>query len=152
MVAALFGGVSAVAPDRNGSVVLDGFGRSRLRRVSPDGTFTTVAGSDSAGFAYGALGVLNTPSNGAIEPTGAIMFGDQKNHVVGRISPSRAVSTIARLLSVAASGRRSSGPRIVSRQDGLGNVFVSESDRHRVLQIFVIRRVRSNTNTTIPLM
>ena len=85
----------AIGPD--GSVyVADAGDTNAIRRVSPDGDITTIAGG-TEGFADGT-GVearFNTPSGVAVDGTGVVYVADTGNHAVRRIDAAGHVTTIA---------------------------------------------------------
>ena len=68
----------------------------RLRRISPNGEVTTVAGSDS-GFADGSAdrARFNALSGIAIAADGTLYVADTGNNAIRRVTPGGSVSTIA---------------------------------------------------------
>jgi sugar lactone lactonase YvrE len=85
----------ALGPD--GAIyVADGVGSHRIRRVSPDGVVTTVAGGER-GFADGpgAYARFDTPSGIAIDASGVLYVADTGNNAVRRIGPDGLVTTVA---------------------------------------------------------
>ncbi len=84
----------AVAPD-GGFYILERVGvegrAGRIRRVSPDGIITTVAGTETVGFS-GDLGVpalaeFNHPEHIAVDQEGRLLIADFANHRVRRVGP-----------------------------------------------------------------
>jgi hypothetical protein len=73
--------------------------RQRIRRVAPDGTITTIAGSDE--FGYGGDGGpatkarLSLPNDVLPEKDGGFLIADTYNNRVRRVSPDGVITTIA---------------------------------------------------------
>src|SRR6185436_16824862 len=85
----------AVAAD--GTIYVADAGESnRIRKVSPDGNVTTLAGA-SEGFAdgAGASASFNTPSALAFGPDGNLYVADTGNNRIRKITPDGTVSTVA---------------------------------------------------------
>ena len=89
-------GVS-VGPD--GSVFIADQYNHRIRRVWPNGTITTVAGTGKQGSkgdgGSALLAELYWPTSLAIANDGSLYFSDQGNYVVRRISPAGVITTVA---------------------------------------------------------
>ena len=88
----------AVGPD--GGVYVADFNNHRIRRVAPDGTMTTFAGSGDpaqGGFADGAADQarFNQPSGLAFDAAGNLYVADFSNHRVRKVDVAGAVSTVA---------------------------------------------------------
>lgn len=86
-----------VAVAKDGALfVSDAGDNNRIRRIAPDGTVTTVAGSVE-GFAdgVGAAAAFDTPSGLAFDRDGNLYVADTGNHAIRKITPQGAVSTIA---------------------------------------------------------
>jgi len=85
----------AVAAD--GTIYVGDAGESnRIRKLSPDGNVTTLAGG-SEGFAdgAGAAASFNTPSALALGPDGNLYVADTGNNRIRKITPDGKVSTVA---------------------------------------------------------
>src|SRR5690349_22690781 len=85
----------AVAADGTIYVADAGEG-NRIRKISPDGSVTTLAGG-SEGFADGAgtSASFNTPSALALGPDGNLYVADTGNNRIRKITPAGQVSTVA---------------------------------------------------------
>jgi glucose/arabinose dehydrogenase len=87
----------ALLPD--GSMVLADTSNHRIRRVSPNGTITTVAGTGTFGYSGdggpATAAQIAAPRGIATLPDGSILFPDSGNHRVRRISPSGVITTVA---------------------------------------------------------
>ncbi len=95
--AAQFHYPSGVAVDGEGNFIVADFTNNRLRKIAPDGTVSTLAGSGSAGFAdgAGAAAQFYNPSGVAVDGEGNFIVADQSNHRVRKIAPDGTVSTLA---------------------------------------------------------
>jgi sugar lactone lactonase YvrE len=85
----------AVATD--GTIYVADAGESnRVRKISPDGSVTTLAGG-AEGFAEGAgtSAAFNTPSALALGPDGNLYVADTGNNRIRKITPAGTVSTVA---------------------------------------------------------
>jgi hypothetical protein len=86
----------AVASD--GAILIADTGNDRIRRVAPDGTISTVAGT-GAGLAGdgdpAATAKLTTPFSVAALPHGGFLFADTGNQRVRRVTPLGAIFTVA---------------------------------------------------------
>src|SRR4051794_27456513 len=85
----------AIAGD--GTIYVADAGESnRIRKISPDGTVSTLAGS-SEGFAdgTGTSASFNTPSALALGPDGNLYVADTGNNRIRKITPAGQVSTVA---------------------------------------------------------
>ena len=69
----------------------------RIRRISADGTVTTVAGMGSPGLRDGLAqeAMFDTPCGVAVDSQGNLFVADTGNHAVRKITPGGEVETIA---------------------------------------------------------
>lgn len=98
---AKFNGPSGIAAAADGSLYVADSRNHRLRRVTPDGTVTTVAGAGPVdcmpgGFADGAADQarLFNPTGIAVAPDGTVYFADTGNHRI-RALRNGEVTTVA---------------------------------------------------------
>lgn len=94
---ATFRGVYGLAFDRDGNMYVADFEGNRIRRITPSGTVTTLAGSGVAGSAdgVGTAASFNLPSAVAVDAHGNVFVADSANHRIRRITPAGVVSTFA---------------------------------------------------------
>jgi sugar lactone lactonase YvrE len=95
--AAEFNGPRGVAVDGEGSFIIADSGNHRVRKITPEGTVSTLAGSGSAGFAdgAGAAAQFNYPYGVAVDGEGSIIITDQENQRVRKLTRDGTVSTLA---------------------------------------------------------
>jgi sugar lactone lactonase YvrE len=139
--AAHFSGPQGVAVDGEGNIIVAEFGNHRVRKITPDGTVSTLAGSGSAGFAdgAGAAAQFNCPIGVAVDGEGSIIIADQWNNRVRKITPDGTVSTLA------GSGRQGFADGAGADAqfnlpygvavDGEGSIIVTDYNNHRVRKI-----------------
>jgi DNA-binding beta-propeller fold protein YncE len=89
--------------DRDGHVVFVDYGNHCIRRISPEGAVTTVAGTGQPGHLDGPAGQaqFSFPMNLAIDAAGHLYVTDSQSGHVRRIAPDGTVSTLAQLLTPA---------------------------------------------------
>jgi sugar lactone lactonase YvrE len=94
---ASFNGPYAIAVDNQGNVYVTDVQNFAIRKISPSGAVSTLAGSGSRGFSNGtgASASFNAPYSIAVDNQGNVYVGDLGNFAIRKISPSGAVSTLA---------------------------------------------------------
>ena len=141
--AALFSGPADVAVDTFGNLyVADAF-NDTVRKVTPAGVVSTMAGSPgSAGSAdgTGAAARFNHPSGVAVDSSGNVYVADTDNDTVREITPAGVVTTLAGQagLSGSADGTgaaaRFNGPSGLA-VDAAGNRYVADTLNHTLRMI-----------------
>jgi len=139
--AAQFSGPQGVAVDGEGNIIVAEFGNHRVRKITPDGTVSTLAGSGSQGFAdgAGAAAQFNYPYGVAVDGEGSIIVADGSNNRVRKITPDGTVSTLAGSGSQgfadgAGAAAQFNYPFGVA-VDGEGSIIVTDYNNHRVRKI-----------------
>lgn len=138
-----------VAVDRLGNLFVSDAGlNDRIRRISPAGSVTTVAG-ERAGFADGSRTAarFRTPSGLALDLDGRIYVADTGNHAIRRITPEGVVTTLA---GNGSPGYRD-GPGGVAQFNGpvgvavdeAGTVYVADTYNDRIRTIAPDGQVRT---------
>lgn len=96
-IEARFNRPSSLAVDARGTIYVGEEAGHRIRRITPDGQVSTVAGTGEAGFADGmaSQAKFNTPLGLAADMQGNLYVADSKNYRIRRISPDGIVSTVA---------------------------------------------------------
>jgi DNA-binding beta-propeller fold protein YncE len=118
-------------------------GNHTIRKISLDGTVSTVAGmAGQSGSADGdgAAARFCGPKALAVGGDGAIYVADTENHLIRKISPAGAVTTLAGTAGSPGSQDGTGSSASFFRPlgitvDGSGNVYVADTGNHVVRQI-----------------
>ena len=98
----------ALAVDPSGALLISDQRNQRIRKVSPDGTISTVAGTGTAGFsgdsAPAVNAQLNFPRGIAVDSKGNLFIADQRNGRIRKVSPDGVITTIAGSGSLTSTG------------------------------------------------
>jgi RHS repeat-associated protein len=134
----------AVAAD--GSVYVADTGANRIRRISPSGTITTVAGGGAPADGLGDGGAatsarLSAPMGVAVAPDGAVYVADTGHDRVRMVGTHGAITTVAGTGAPGFSG--DGGPAVAARLraprgvavDREGDVLIADTDNDRVRRV-----------------
>jgi len=88
---------SGIAIDRDGNLYVADTGNHAIRKVTPQGVVTTVAGNGRPGFRDGAArdAQFDGPIGVAVGKDGSLWIADTYNDRIRRIAPDGTVSTVA---------------------------------------------------------
>jgi len=144
-VAAQLGGPTRMAFDHDGNLIFCDTGNHVLRRILPDGTIATFAGTGTQGYAGdGGPAVeaqLWNPYDLAVADDGTIYVAESGSHVVRAIEPDGTISTVAGTGIGAFAGDQ--GPAVearLRRPSGLtlhadGSLWIADTLNHRVRRV-----------------
>ncbi|MGB7922066.1 MAG: NHL repeat-containing protein [Pyrinomonadaceae bacterium] len=95
--AAAFNTPSALALDEAGNLYVADTGNHAIRKVTPAGTVTTLAGDGTAGYSDGpaAAARFNGPCGVTVDAHGNVYVADTYNDRIRRITPGGQVETVA---------------------------------------------------------
>lgn len=95
--AASFNVLLAVTVDASGTLYVADYGNHMIRKISPAGVVTTLAGTTTPGYAdgTGAAARFNLPSGVALDASGNVYVADFANNLIRKISPAGVVTTVA---------------------------------------------------------
>jgi hypothetical protein len=95
--AAHFNRPTGIAVDNEGNIIVADYDNHRIRKITPGGAVSTLAGSGGAGFAdgQGTAAHFHFPFDVAVDNEGNIIVADMNNHRIRKITPGGAVSTLA---------------------------------------------------------
>ena len=132
-----FSGPSGLTVDASGNVYVTDSStpttasNNLIRKISPDGTVTTIAGiagPSGSGFNDSTdphQATFNLPSGIAVDGSGNIYIADSGNNVIRMIAPSGAVTTIAG--SATEPGGSADGPGPLARFNGPASLAIDSS-------------------------
>jgi uncharacterized protein (TIGR03437 family) len=134
-----------VAADLAGNVYFADLGNQRVRRIAPDGTMSTVAGTGVKGsLGDGGLATnaqLMSPRNVAVDAAGNLYISEFEGHRVRRVTNDGKISTVA---GSGIAGFRGDGGLAVNAQisfpagltlDRDGNLYLADSQNQRIRKI-----------------
>ena len=132
---------SGVALDASGNVYVADTANNKIRKITPTGAVTTLAGSTS-GFADGAGSSVQfkNPSAVALDASGNVYVADLGNNKIRKITPAGAVTTLSGSTSGFADGTATTAkfnlPSGVA-VDASGNVYVADVGNNKIRTIVV---------------
>ena len=136
-----FDSPASVAVDASGNVFVADSTNSIIRKISPLGAVSTIAGSGNIGTAdgIGTAASFDRPNGVAVDGSGNLYVSDTYNHKIRKITPAGVVTTFAgsgSLGSVDGAGAtaRFGQPRGLA-VDGSGNIYVSDTYNHMIRKI-----------------
>jgi len=138
--AAQFNHPFGVAVDSSGNVFVGDLDNHRIRRITPAGVVSTLAGTGIRGHAdgIGNTAQFNDPLGVAVDSSGNVYVADFRNHRIRRITPAGVVSIFAGSTEGFADGAGTEAqfnyPTGVA-VDSSGNVFVTDSVNHLIRKI-----------------
>ena len=127
-----------LAVDRDGNLYIADNGNNRVRRVTPDGIITTIAGGGQSGDGGPAVNARVNPYSLAVDNAGNLFVRD-----IGRIrkvTPTGIITTVAGTGIPGFSG--DGGPATSARlagggiaADSAGNLFIADQGNHRLRKV-----------------
>ena len=152
---ARFNGSFNLTADDSGNVYVADFSNQRIRKISPAGNVTTIAGSGQEGYADGpALSAkFDYPRGIVLDKSGNLYIGDSWNHRIRKIDlKTNQVTTYAgggQAMGVQVEGGyldASDTAASFNTPCGLsidpdGNIYVADANNHRIRKIDALRRV-----------
>ena len=134
-----------VIVDALGNLFIADWLNNRIRKVDTNGIITTVAGTNSAGFAGdGGLAVnakLNRPAAVAVDGFGNLFIADMSNNRIRKVDASGFITTLAGTNTAAFSGDGGTATNASLNQpngvavDTFGDVFISDYANNRIRMV-----------------
>ena len=137
----------SVAIDASGSIYISegGFGASRIRKVSANGTISTIAGNGALSFSGdggpATSAALNVPLGIALDAAGNLYIADGGNSRIRKVSASGIITTVAGKSTFSFSG--DGGPATSAglnaptwvAVDSAGNLYITDAGNERVRMV-----------------
>lgn len=141
--AALIGEAAGIACDLKGNFYVADAIDHRVRRISPDGTITTWAGTGTGGFSGdggpAAAAELNAPYGLAADAVGNLYIADLGNARVRRVGPDGIIKTVAGGGTLMGDGIRATDAALVSPRNVVaapdGTLYISDFSANRVFSV-----------------
>jgi sugar lactone lactonase YvrE len=140
-LAASFKNPNGVAIDAFRNIYVADAGNHIIRKITPMGVITTLAGSGTAGYTNGTgtAASFNIPTGVALDLAGNVYVADAGNHVIRKITYMGVVTTLAGSgtvgstdgLGTAASFDAPSG----IATDAAGDIYMSDFSNHRIRKV-----------------
>jgi sugar lactone lactonase YvrE len=146
-----------VATDSSGNVYVADTCNHTIRKITPKGAVTTLAGlAQSWGSAdgTGSAARFHFPFDVATDGSGNIYVADRDNNTIRKVSPAGTVTTLAGLagssgyLDATGSDARFNEPRAVST-DNSGNIYVADTNNNSIRKVTPAGAVRTIANLVL---
>ncbi|MEY2621629.1 MAG: Virginiamycin lyase [Pseudomonadota bacterium] len=138
---ASFNSPSGVVVDGSGNVFVADRNNHRIRKITPAGVVSTLAGSGNTGSTdgNGTAASFNNPFGLTIDGSGNVFVADRTNHLIRKITPAGAVSTLAGSGSSGSADGSGMAASFYYPQgvvlDDLGQLVVADYFNHRIRKI-----------------
>jgi len=142
LTTARFNAPTGVATDGQGNIYVADQINQRIRKITPAGVVSTIAGDGTRGYIDGnGVGAeFRYPTSLAVDGSGNIYVADVENFVIRKITPAGVVSTLAG--SGAAGFADNTGtaakftfPQGIAVDQSSGNIYVADKNSHRIRKV-----------------
>jgi sugar lactone lactonase YvrE len=136
-----------VAADNAGNVYIADFEKNVIRKVTPDGKISTIAGNGHQGYlgdgGPAANALLDNPGGVAVDSAGNVYIADTGNSVIRTISAS--TGNISTYAGNGTAGHGGDGGPATSAElnlpygmafDGAGNLYIADTQSERIREVF----------------
>ncbi len=134
-----------VAVDAAGNLYVSDMSNNRIRKISPGGIISTVAGNGEQGFSGdegpATSASLNLPRGVVVDATGNLYIADTINNRIRLVSPDEIISTVAGNGERGFSGDEGlATSAFLNRPFGIamdvvGNLYVADRDNNRIRKV-----------------
>lgn len=149
---ALLNRPSGIAIDGSGNFYIADTANNQIRKITPSGTVTTLAGSGDPGSTdgIGAAASFNGPSGITVTNTGTVYVADFNNYLIRKITPDGSVKTIAGQAGIFGNTNGTGTNALFNIPSGIAvdksnnnNIFVADTGNQ------LIRKIVDSNNTVI---
>lgn len=140
--AATFLTPSGLVFDTAGNLYVTDAGNHNIRKISPAGVVTTLAGSGvfSSRDGIGLAASFKTPSGIVIDSANNLYVGDAEAHVIRKITPDGNVTTFAGTTDIAGSADGTGTTASFNDPSGLaidaaGNLYVADAQNNKIRKV-----------------
>jgi serine/threonine-protein kinase len=138
--AASFSEPIGVTVDTSGNVYVSDFGNQLIRKITPAGLVTTLAGSNTSGSVdgTGSAASFNFPYALAVDTSSNVYVADTFNHKIRKIIPSGVVTTLAGSGTAGSADGTGAAASfnypVAVTVDTSGNVYVAQTGNNDVIR------------------
>lgn len=153
-VAAQFYQPTGVAVDASGNIYVADSENHRIRKITPTGTVSTLAGSATSGFinGNGSAAQFYSPRAVAVDADGNVYVADGINHSIRKITPTGDVSTLAGNGTSGFADGSGDAARFYFPKglaiDADGNLYVADDINHRIRKVTPLGEVTTLAGST----
>lgn len=150
---ALFNWPRGICSDNQGNIYVGDYYNNMIRKITPAGEVSTLAGAGDRGYINGAGAAAKfwNPQGVCADASGNIYVGDQGNDVVRKVTPSGNVTTYAGSTVGYLDGPTGSAKFFNPEEvaiDAAGNVYVADANNYKVRKITVTGNVSTVAGST----
>ncbi len=150
-----------VAVDGSGNLYIADYSNHRIRKVTPAGIISTIAGTGTSG-ATGIGGPataakLHFPVAVAVDAAGNVFIADRTNHMIKKVAASTGYLTVIAGTNVAGFSGDGGAAYLASLDqpmdialDAAGNIYVADHVNHRIRKIDVSGNISTFAGTGTP--
>jgi sugar lactone lactonase YvrE len=130
---------AGIAFDSAGNAYVADSAGNRVRKITPAGIITTVAGNGSYGYSGdggpATSAELDTPSGVAVDAKGNLYIADTKNNHIRRVTPDGTISTFATSLPVGKGLVELLNLPAGVAVDAAGNLYISDTSDNQIRKV-----------------
>lgn len=157
---AQFNYIQGVAVDSAGNVFISDSKNNRVRKVTPSGVITTVAGNGASGLSGdggpATSAHLSGPRGLAVDPAGDLLIADAGNNVVRMVTTAGVMKTVAGNGTGGLSGDGGpatsaalNGPVAIAA-DSSGNLYIADRHNNRIRMVNSAGVISTLTGSSLP--